>query len=106
MAQLKFSSKQAHELFCEMRRESAALGEHSLDTCVVQLLAWNPWDATITIGRDFDKKSFTFRETYADGRSGICGGIIFHGRRDGYGSGDGPTHSVTLEHAEGYYIHT
>lgn len=82
------------------------LGEKSLRAVTSTFLTWNPMDATIYIGCDFDECSFTFRETYADGRTGICGGIIFHGSRDGFGSGKGPTFSVSLDKTEGYQIHT
>ncbi len=106
MANIQFSSEGAATLFKEMRQKTKHLGEHSLDACILNLLSWNPWDATIHIGRDFDELSFTFRETYADGRKGICGGILYHGPRDGFGSGNGPTYGVTLEPTNGYSIHT
>ncbi len=106
MAKIEFSSEKAFDLFQEMKLKTRHLGEHSLESCILRLLGWNPWDATIRIGTDFDEKSFTFRETYADGRSGICGGIIYHGQRDRFGSGNGPTFSVTLDKTEGYQIHT
>ena len=55
--------------------------------------------------------SFTFREELPQelqdkGIRGVCGGIIYHGPRDGYGSGEGPALSVTLDKTEGYSIHT
>lgn len=34
------------------------------------------------------------------------GGIIFHGKHDGFGSGSAPTFSVTLEPTNGWQIHT
>ena len=106
MAKIQFSSEETFLQIQECRRMSEHLKEHSLDACLIRLLNWNPWNATITIGRDFDEKSFTFRETLPDGRSGICGGIIWHGPADGYGSGQGPAHAVTLEPTTGYSIHT
>ena len=106
MAKIEFSSEKAFLRYKEMKEKTQHLKEHSLESCILRLLGWNPWDATIRIGCDFDELSFSFRETYADGRSGICGGIIFHGSRDGFGSGQGPTNSVTLEKTEGYSIHT
>jgi len=80
--------------------------DNSLEKCIERLRSWNPADATISIGTDHDELSFRFFERYADGRRGIDGGIIFHGRRDGYGSGCGPTFSVTPDRTEGYTIHT
>jgi hypothetical protein len=36
----------------------------------------------------------------------LCGGLIFHGPHDGYGSGQGPTFSVCLEPTTGWQLHT
>lgn len=105
MAKIEFSSENAFQRFTEMSQKTRHM-EKSLDSCVLNLMKWNPWDATIRIGCDFDELSFSFREILPDGRAGICGGIIFHGSRDGFGAGDGPTHSVTLEPTDGYAIHT
>lgn len=47
---------------------------------------------------------------YFDGRfhggCGYNGGILFHGKRDGFGSGSAPTFAVTLTPTSGYSIHT
>ena len=102
MADIKFASPEAHERFIECRRKTEALGDHSLMQCIGNLIGWrNP----IVIGCDFDSMSFSFREEDPHGK-GVNGGIIYHGPRDGYGSGEGPTLSVTLDKAEGYRIHT
>ena len=105
MAKIEFSSEKAFQRFTEMSRKTRHM-KKSLESCVLTLMEWNPWDATIRIGCDFDELSFSFREILPDGREGICGGIIFHGERDGFGSGNGPTFSVTLDKTEGYQIHT
>lgn len=56
---------------------------------------------------DYDPHSFYFeRRRKDDDTMAYNGGIIFHGKRDGYGSGSGPTFSVTLDKAEGWRIHT
>lgn len=34
------------------------------------------------------------------------GGLLFHGRHDGFGSGSGPTFAVTLNPTDGWSIHT
>ena len=108
MADIKFSSKETHERFLECKRATEALGDQSLMRCIGSLMGWqNP----IVIGRDHDPMSFTFREELPQelqdkGIRGVCGGIIYHGPRDGYGSGEGHTHSVTLDKTEGYSIHT
>lgn len=105
MAKIKIHES-ARERFDACRKASEGM-ENSLEKCMERLSHWNPKDATITVFNDHcDDLSFVFRETYADGRDGIRGGIILHGRRDGFGSGTAPTFSVTIGPAEGYYIHT
>lgn len=37
---------------------------------------------------------------------GLVGGLVFHGRHDGNGSGAAPTFAVTLEPTTGWSIHT
>ena len=78
----------------------------TLISCLRRLKKWNPQDSEIAVSNDYDKMSFFFRQRYSNGNTGLCGGIIFHGARDGYGSGNGPTFSVTMEKTEGYQIHT
>ena len=78
-------------------------GDNSLQECFDNLSKWgNP----ITIFTDWDEMSFQFAEHLPNGVRGICGGIIYHGSRDGFGAGIAPTFSVTLDRAEGYRIHT
>ena len=108
MASIKFSSTQAHERFVECKRETEQKGDKTLMQCIGSLMTWK---RDIVIGCDFDKQSFTFHEVLteeeqAQGLHAIFGGIIYHGAHDGFGSGTGPTHSVTLDKAEGYRIHT
>ena len=80
-----------------------AKGDKTLSSCINRLAQW---DGEIRITKDFDEMSFFFRQVYSDGREGICGGIIYHGARDGYGSGQAATFSVCLTPTEGYQIHT
>lgn len=103
MGKITFSSKEARQQYRDCRRITAAHGDESLLRCMMRLRHWNN---PIVIGRDFEIMSFTFREKLPSGRTGICGGIIYHGPRDGFGSGAAPTFSVTLDQAEGYRIHT
>lgn len=77
---------------------------YQLETVINRLRNWSA--PVIHIARDFDEMSFTFREEMKDGRTGICGGIIYHGPRDGFGSGAAPTFSVTMGKTTGYQIHT
>ncbi len=117
MAQILFGSQAAFQRFTKMKSATADLGNNSLESCIQRLMSWNPWNARIIISCDaFDDLSFSFHEDLpvddmtspnpAQTRTGICGGIILHGKRDAYGSGQAPTFSVTLEKTEGYSIHT
>ena len=56
--------------------------------------------------------SFTFSAYGRDPRTGFidkfrfCGGLIYHGPSDGFGSGAAPSFAVTLEPTNGWEIHT
>lgn len=108
MASIIFSSQEAHERFLKCREFTESRGDKSLVRCLGNLMNWR---RDIIIGQDFDPMSFTFRERlsdeeYAKGFYACNGGIIYHGARDGFGSGAAPTFSVTIEKTEGYSIHT
>ena len=77
--------------------------EKSLKQCLHSL---EKWQGIITIYSDYDPLSFCFQQTYFNGQLGINGGIIFHGKRDGYGNGSAPTFSTCLQPTSGYSIHT
>lgn len=77
--------------------------EESLQQCMHSL---EKWDGIITIYSDYDPLSFCFQQTYPNGQLGINGGIIFHGKRDGYGNGSAPTFSTCITPTQGYRIHT
>jgi len=103
MGKIHFSSDAARERYVHCRKATMARGDNSLYECMRSLKRWRQ---PIRIGCDFDPYSFSFAEILADGRCGVCGGIIYHGARDGFGGGTAPTFSVTLDQAEGYRIHT
>ena len=109
MATILFSSERARKRFEDCKAATGKTGDTSLQDCVDRLARWAcPY---IHIGCDFDKMSFTFREELtpenkAKGYHGVCGGIIYHGPRDGFGAGAAPTFSVTVDEARGYRIHT
>ena len=108
MAGIKFASDNAIERFQKCKQLTESMGDDTLMKCIGNLMNWK---RNIIIGCDHDEMSFTFREEQtpediANGYTGINGGIIYHGQRDGFGSGEGPTHSVTIDKAEGYRIHT
>lgn len=117
MASIKFASKEVFELYQEMCDKTRGFGDHSLERCVSRLLFWGPAETTIILMRDaVDDRSFYFMQKWDDFDtnpehrtcSGMImnGGIILHGARDGFGSGDGPTYSVSMDKSEGYQIHT
>lgn len=109
MANIHFSNEAAYERFLkcsEMCRDLRLPNDKTIDGCLSRLMHWRMWDATIYICTDFDELSFYFYEVRGDGSQGLNGGIIFHGKRDGFGSGQGPTFSVCLEPTDGYSIHT
>ena len=103
MGKITFSSDKARQRYVECRKYTASLGDESLLGCMRSLKRWRQ---PIVVGCDFDEMSFTFREDRNDGYNPIYGGIIYHGPRDGFGNGSGPTFSVTIDKAEGYRIHT
>lgn len=41
-----------------------------------------------------------------DGKVIMNGGVIFHGKHDGNGSGSAPTFSVSLSRKNGWHVHT
>ena len=54
---------------------------------------------------DFAPYSFAFARL-KNGKCIINGGIIFHGKHDGYGSGSAPAFSVSINKETGWSIHT
>lgn len=67
-----------------------------------------PFNTECILFKDFSPLSFEFRmNKRATGQMWFCGGLIFHGRHDGFGSGSAPTFAVTLEAVdEDWSIHT
>jgi hypothetical protein len=114
MANIRFASKEVFDLYREMCDKTHDLGDHSLASCVSRLLYWGPAETTITVYRDTcDKLSFYFVQKWDDWQTNtdhekmiMNGGIVLHGSRDGFGSGDGPTFSVSMDKSEGYQVHT
>lgn len=72
---------------------------------------WKRADSRVHIHSDFAPLSFYFVKMFChpDTKEWLRdynGGIIFHGKHDGHGSGAGPSFSVTLDKADGWRIHT
>ena len=102
---IKFADEETLNRFQECREMSRNCA-NSLDRVITNLMCWHPHDCTAVISRDFHDQSFFFQEIDHDGKRGICGGIIFHGRHDNGGDGSSPTFSVCLSPTDGYSIHT
>ena len=77
-------------------------GDTTLQKCLERLKSWekNPnRPCEIELYYDFAPYSFGFRERYPDGRIGIEGGLLYHGRPD-------ESLAVLLEPFHGWSIHT
>lgn len=72
----------------------------------VRNIASNHTGARVKFCKDFSPHSFVWVIRKADGNMVMNGGLIFHGPHDGFGSGQGPTYSVTLNPTDGWSIHT
>ncbi len=79
-----------------------SIGDTTLQKCLERLKSWekNPnRPCEIELYYDFAPYSFGFRERYPDGRIGIEGGLLYHGRPD-------QSFAVLLEPFHGWSIHT
>ncbi len=61
--------------------------------------------------KDFAPQSFEFSlQVWDEKNEGwttwFQGGLIYHGKHDGHGSGSGPSYAVTLTPTDGWSIHT
>jgi hypothetical protein len=80
---------------------------NSLQGCLEGINRYCSPETEVYLGMDFAPHSFTFAVVdKATDRCKLNGGIIFHGRHDGFGSGSAPTFSVSLSGEEGWQIHT
>lgn len=81
--------------------------ENSLRNCLDGINRHCSPDFDGFLGVDFAPYSFTF--AVVNRQTKICklnGGIIFHGRHNGFGRGSAPTFSVSMSNEEGWQIHT
>ncbi len=84
-----------HGLTESYEKTFARLERHSLNGCEVKLFS------------DFAPMSLYF-EIFEEGIFILNGGMIFHGKHDGFGNGGAPTFSVCIdpEKTAGWSIHT
>lgn len=78
------------------------IGDKSLHDCLERLKKWeeNPnCKCEIELYWDFAPYSFLFRQQYENGKTGIVGGLVYHGNPD-------QSFSVIMEPFHGWSIHT
>ena len=83
-------------------RYAESIGDTSLQKCLERLKSWeeNPdYPCEISLYYDHAPYSFGFTQRYPDGRTGIVGGLLYHGIPD-------RSFAVTLQPFHGWQIHT
>ena len=83
-------------------RYAESIGDTSLQKCLERLKSWeeNPdCPCEISLYYDHAPYSFGFTQRYPDGRTGIVGGLLYHGIPD-------RSFAVTLQPFHGWQIHT
>ena len=79
-----------------------SIGDNTLQQCIEQLQQWEKnsnGKYEIELYRDFAPHSFGFAERTPDGRTGVVGGVLYHGRPD-------ESYAVMLNPFHGWSIHT
>ena len=90
------------EHFENVRRYAESIGDTSLQKCLERLKSWeeNPdCPCEISLYYDHAPYSFGFTQRYPDGRTGIVGGLLYHGIPD-------RSFAVTLQPFHGWQIHS
>ena len=88
------------EHFENVRRYAESIGDTSLQKCLERLKSWeeNPdCPCEISLYYDHAPYSFGFTQRYPDGRTGIVGGLLYHGIPD-------RSFAVTLQPFHGQYF--
>ena len=70
------------EHFENVKRYAESIGDTSLRKCLERLKSWeeNPdYPSEISLYYDHAPYSFGFTQHYPDGRTGIVGGLLYHG---------------------------
>ena len=79
-----------------------SIGDKTLQNCIERLKQWEKNSNgryEIELYWDFAPYSFGFAERMKDGRTGIVGGLIYHGRPD-------ESYSIVMQPMHGWSIHT
>ncbi|MEI3462735.1 MAG: DUF4120 family protein [Bacteroides eggerthii] len=95
------------KILCQERYEKAVayakeIKNDTLQKCIDRLKQWeeNPnCPCEIELYYDSAPHSFGFRQVYPDGRTGIVGGLLYHGQPD-------QSFAVLLNPIRGWSIHT
>ena len=90
------------EHFENVKCYAESIGDTSLQKCLERLKSWegNPdYPCEISLYYDHAPYSFGFTQCYPDGRTGIVGGLLYHGIPD-------RSFAVTLQPFHGWQIHT
>lgn len=82
-----------------------------LEKQLVYLAGYSDRNTRCTLYKDFAPFSFAFSievwvEETEEFKYWFNGGLIYHGKHEGYGSGTAPTFSISLDKAEGWRVHT
>ena len=79
-----------------------SINDKTLENCLERLKQWEKnknCPCEIELYFDHAPYSFGFCERYPDGRTGIVGGLLYHGNPD-------ESFAVTLDRIHGWSIHT
>ena len=80
-----------------------SIGDNTLQQCIERLQQWEKISNgkyEIEIYRDFAPHSFGFAERTPDGRTGVVGGVLYHGRPDeSYAVMLNPFHGWSSKHS-------
>ena len=90
------------EHYDEVVAYAKSIGDTTLSECIERLKRWeqNPNSpCTIHLDRDFAPYSFGFSQIYPDGRVGIVGGLLYHGKPD-------QSCAVMIDPLHGWSTHT
>ena len=87
---------------CLERLKQWENNDKTLENCLERLKQWEKNEnrpCEIELYYDHAPYSFGFRERYPDGKTGIVGGLLYHGNPD-------ESFAVTMERFHGWSIHT
>jgi hypothetical protein len=90
------------EHYEETVKYAESIGDKTLEQCMERLKLWEKNSKgryEIELYKDFAPYSFGFAERTTNGRTGIVGGLLYHGRPDN-------SFAVLLEPFHGWSIHT